>query len=131
MATLMPVFDDPDPELREMALAMQADNRALMNEVVASCLRVDAALRERFGLDPTKKKRVKSELVPPPPNTDWSVQQIAQRWGKSDDYVRRHFKKMSGILVDDKSARSGKHRHRSFTVPTAVLLRDEAQRTLK
>lgn len=67
------------------------------------------------------------EPRPVPPKQSYTVREIADRWSRSPDFVRDYFRNVRGILYRDRPATRTKHRYFSFTVPTAVLLREEGR----
>jgi hypothetical protein len=65
--------------------------------------------------------------LPTSPKQSYTVREVADRWSRSPDYIRDRFRNVPGILYQDRPATKAKHRYFSFTIPAAVLLREEAR----
>ena len=54
----------------------------------------------------------------------FSVAQVAERWGLSEDSVRRLFEKEPGVLVIEPArSRFGRRRYRTLRIPESVVER--------
>ena len=58
----------------------------------------------------------------------YTPKQIAERWGRSTDTIRRLFESEPGVLVlGDAVGGRGKRRYRSIAIPESVLARVHAR----
>jgi len=61
----------------------------------------------------------------------YTVQQVAQLWGWSDDTVRRVFGREAGVIAITHSERRDKRPYSKLSIPESVLLRVHERLAIK
>lgn len=96
-------------------------------ELRRAVLSATRLLETKACLDILLEASRRNEPRPAPPKQSYTVRDVADRWSRSPDFVRDYFRNVPGILHKDRPATRTKHRYFSFTIPTAVLLREEGR----
>jgi hypothetical protein len=123
----MPEFIDSQSQKAAIANRMDRSAMELRRAILTAKRLRDTILTLNIVIAAKSTAQAPSRIPPAQPKQSYRVQEVAERWSKSPDFVRDYFRRVPGILAFDRPATRSKHRYLSLTIPEDVLLREETR----